>query len=391
MRLFGLDFAFRDGGGETRQLPEVSFEQLSLGSFGLQDQSKSAVDTLPVVFGCVSKAINRIIGISWRVLDEETSQSVPSPDWLKAVPWTDTVSLMVTSLWLWGNAYVVPMRTDGRIRSIQILPPSAVGLEVVDGEVRYNVAGKPFRGELLHQRYVTLPDRYEGLSCVQAARKAVELGVASQDFAAQFFRNGTMMSTLFSVKDELSPEQAKMLLAQIRANHTGKEAAFRPIVTGGGMTANNLSMSMSEADFTDVAKWSAQQIASMVFGIDPSLLGINPPGSTLTYTNSVSRERQLWLDALNPLMMRIEELFTHLLPPGQRFDFLEQDLLLGSLGDRSEVIERIARASASIGRMVMTVNELRGLVGLEPVEEVEPVETSMPVTSSTSAPIGGGE
>ena len=41
--------------------------------------------------------------------------------------------------------------------------------------------------------------------------------------------------------------------------------------------------------------------------------------------------------------------------------------------------------------MVMTVNELRGLVGLEPVEEVEPVETSMPVTSSTSAPIGGGE
>jgi len=185
-----------------------------------------------------------------------------------------------------------------------------------------------------------------------------------------------MLTTMFSAKDEVAPEQAKMLIAQIRATHTGKEMAFRPIVMGGGMTAQNLSMTMEQADFTEIARWSAIQISAMVFGIDPSLVGVNPPGSTLTYTNSLARERQLWLDALNPLMIRIEEIFTALLPPGQRFDFLEQDLLLGGLSDRSEVIANLARASQSLGKEIFSVNELRELVGAEPVEEVELIQAS---------------
>ena len=127
----------------------------------------------------------------------------------------------------------------------------------------------------------------------------------------------------------------------------------------------------------------------MCFGIDPTLMGIQQPGSQLTYSNTPGRERQLWLDALNPLMVRIEEVISKLLTGRQVLDFKEQELLLGGLSDRSQVARNLALINKDHGYFVILADEIRDLVGLLPhTGPLEPPswKASYSATNTRSSP-----
>ena len=339
---------------------------------GIPGGKKAGLGALPVVFGCVSRATNRLLGMPVRVLRGDGSELSRLPNWLRnpnpETTWTSLISRMVISLWIQGNVYIVPIRDgSGRIGSLLFPDPRVVDPRVrPDGNVEYYVNGQRWEGEILHQRYMTLPGEVKGMSAIKAGLMAVDIGLSSQAFSSRFFRNGTMISTVYSTKDELTETQAKILLAQIKAGHTGHRNAFKPIVAGGGLTPHGLSQTMEQSEFMAISQWSASQISSMCFGIDPTLMGIQQPGSQLTYSNTPGRERQLWLDALNPLMVRIEEVISKLLTGRQVLDFKEQELLLGGLSDRSQVARNLALINKDHGYFVILADEIRDLVGLLP-------------------------
>ena len=144
----------------------------------------------------------------------------PDPD----TSWTGLISRMVVSLWIQGNVYIVPVRNDsGRIISLLTPDPRVVDPRYIpggDGKIEYYINGQRWEGEIYHQRYMTLPGEVKGMSAIKAGLMAVDIGLSSQAFSSRFFRNGTMISTVYSTKDELTETQAKILLAQIKAGHT---------------------------------------------------------------------------------------------------------------------------------------------------------------------------
>ena len=368
MRLFGVDVGRRQApAAGTVGLPAVSW-----GRFDRELSGDGPIGRLPVVFGCMSLAADRLRSLP-RTVRGADDQPVRPPRWLEHPnPWQtggDLISTAVVALWGDGNWFLVPIR-DGRGAVQQVAlphPRDVVWHPGVDGGGHVTIRGSRFDGELVHVRYLAVPGRWRGLGPLDAARTAMNIGMSAQDFVARHFEQGAVLQHAFTTKEVLGRQSKLDIAAQITAQHIGAENAWRPLILDSGLTAETLGMTAEQAQFLELAAWIDAKIAGQIFKVDPSLVGIVQQGASLTYTNALDRERNLWLDALKPLAVRIDAALSLLLPVGQRLRLDERSLLLGGPRDRAMVAERMARLSQLVGEPVFTADELRDTLGYAPL------------------------
>lgn len=114
------------------------------------------------------------------------------------------------------------------------------------------------------------------------------------------------------------------------------------------------------------------QIASQIFRVDPSLVGIAQSGSSLTYSNLVDREAQLYRDAIRPLAYRIEQTLTSLLPAGQTLDLDARALLAGSPRDAAQLAATLKQTGC------FTINEVRERLGYDAIDGGDDLAAATP-------------
>ena len=343
---------------------------------------------LPVVWGCVSLIVDRLYSLGVRVLRDDASV-VGLPQWLRkpnaaVLNGSDLVAQAAFFLVRDGEFFLVPLR-DGSGRVAQVALPDPRQVSDVAGEWRWRGVSL---GEVVHQRYMFTPGSRRGQGPLDAAVRAAKLGSLSQQYAEDLLVRGAAIQYALSTPQSLSVDSRKELVAEIVAAHHGPERGFaRPMVLDGGLKVEPLSMTAEEAEFQKMVTWNDARIASQIFKIDGSLLGIVQPGSRLTYQNQQDRETNLWNDCLLPYARRIERAFSVLLPAGQHVDLDERSLLWGGPRDRVAAAEKMASMVAG-GKPVFGVNEVREMLGYPPVDEAQLAAVSPQTPPAGAQPEG---
>ena len=324
---------------------------------------------LPIVFSCLTFIAKRLRVVPLRASYGDGSEA-RVPGWLRE-PWpglsyADVVSMAVLSLLHYGNWFLFPLRDRAnRVVAVAYPDPRDVTIDEYSwshGELRYLYVGRPYLGEVKHVRWFARAGHPWGLGAIDAMRTVGDIGLASQDLVLRHFQQGAQLQYILTSHQPLGKQSQLDLAAQIRATMNGPENAWRPLIAD-GFDIKSIQMTAEQAQFLDLAQWTDSKIAAQIYHVDPTFLGLQQPGSSLTYTNAVDREGNLWRDCLDPIAKLLESAWSDLCAEPISVDLDSSAALAGSLRDRIDVAKQMAEINASAGMPVYSGNEIRQVTG----------------------------
>jgi HK97 family phage portal protein len=288
---------------------------------------------------------------------------------------SDLFSQIMVHLNTHGNAFVGKFRgADGEIVSLSLLPPDQVNVILQGQTIGYQV-WLPNQdttvfglSDILHIKGLS-SDGLVGLSPVTCARLALTLSSNLQEASRSFFMNGSRPSGILSVPGPQSDFTAEAIRERWDTRQTGTTNLHRIAILSGAATFTPVSFSADDSQFLQQRELSAREVAR-IFRVPAHLIDAQVQGSR-TYQN-VSQENLFFVThCLRPWLVRIERAFaadSDLCPGGTYLAFDVNGLLRGDPDLRSQIYQR-ALGSASSGQPAwLTVDEVRELEDLPPME-----------------------
>ena len=338
---------------------------------------------LLAVYGCVRFIVDGISTLpihAYRDVGEKHVQ-IDTPSWLTQptvdldfIPWCSQV---LSSLLLAGNAFLWKMNgPDGRLQYLLPLDPTRVVVGREAGRKTYRVNGNLVpTWQMVHVPGMMMPGSDIGISPVEYARQMIGSGLALEEFAARFFGQGMTMDGVIEDPGELSPERAKSMARTFARLHGGNRKAHLPGVLQGGAHWVPTGVTNEQAQFLASREFTAAEIASHMFLIDPSEFGYTGTrGSNLTYQNLEQRNARKVQVTFLPWLIRLENAFSMLIPQQPRYVKFDVSALL-----RSDTQTRY-----QIYQMAAQVNTQAAAVGMNPfltTEEMREAEDLPPITT----------
>ena len=275
----------------------------------------------------------------------------------------ETKFSMTASLLLRGNAYgLLDFDTMALPTSLELIHPDEVSVSRIEGRPVYRVNGTEVPTEFVcHVKGFTLPGALDGVGVVTACREALSAGLSAQEHAARLFSEGAIPPLILST--EISPDDdQKEVLRQIRDQWVENHGRSRkPALLTSGLTASTLAFSAKDAQFLESRTFSLGEISNM-FGVPPSYIGA-PPTNSMTYANIGQEAIQFVRHSLSPWAHRLEEAFGRLAGVDVKANF---DAQL-----RADTLTRYQAHQIALASGWLSVNEVRALEDLPPIDETE--------------------
>lgn len=325
---------------------------------------------LLTVYGC-----NRFIcdGISTMPVDvlrrrgDGSPEPLPTPP-IIAQPTTDLdftawATQALTSLLMAGNFYGFRRYLGASLAECIPLDPERVLVKREDGRKVFYIEGRPYSTfEILHIPGVMWPGSEVGMSPLEAARQTIGQGMSAQEFGAKFFGQGATLSGVIEVPGELQPAQATEMARSWAKKHGGSSKSNLPGVLQGGAQWKPTGVTNEQSQFLETRKFTASEIASQMFQIDPAEMGLPVDGSSLTYANLEQRNARKVQVTFLPWIIRLERALTSMIPRGQYVKLNVNGLLRGDMKTRFESY------SIGIDKRFMAPNEAREFEDWTPLE-----------------------
>lgn len=234
----------------------------------------------------------------WRLLHDRPNDEMAADEFWEIV---------ATSLLLWGNAFLYKERTDGVVQGLWPIRPSRVQVGRDDTNSRYfSVDGsrdRVYETDILHIRGLGT-DGLVGLSPVQQARQQLANDQAHAEFQGTLLKNGLFSTAVFTHPNRLSEDAALRLETKL-AERSGWLEAGGTIMLEEGSDLKNLTMSLEDAQFVELAQWGDHRVAQLFGLIPPHQWGATATKS-LDYTNSEFGGLEFVKWALRRWLVRIE-------------------------------------------------------------------------------------
>jgi HK97 family phage portal protein len=286
----------------------------------------------------------------------------------------------------WGNFYALKERSpDGYISQLWPVDPSVVKVARKKGsrDLEYWVGDQRFdQSSILHIRGMG-DDGVVGFSPVLQARNMLGMASSLEEFTSKFFANGARPGVILRHPSRLSPEAAERLRAQWHAAHSGSSNAFSTVVVEEGIDVSTLTMPISDSELVALSKLTDLRTAQLL-RIPPSLL-MTESGGSLTYSTQESEQRAFY-SALRPWLVRIEQA---LLRDPDIFSDIGLGAQYNPRFDVSEMLRGDNKSTAEIDVMllsagIITVNEARQSLGLNPMADSNPADEVVGVPDSVA-------
>lgn len=273
---------------------------------------------------------------------------------------------------LHGNAYAqLVFNRLGEPMEMYPIRPRNVQMTLLNNFwPQYQVSGDGTRtqtlnfDEMLHLKGMT-PDGLKGQGPLGVVSNLIGLAQALEDNAGRFFANGSRPGMIYSAAPGivLTDTQRTALREQLESAYKGVENFFKTMVLEGGGKVEMTRSSNESSQFEEITQRTHQQICQ-VFGVPPHKVGIL---DNATFSNIEQQQIQAVQDLFLPWCKRWEEaLGGALLEPGEQEAFYFKFNLSGIL--RGDVVARYQSYSTALQNGIMSINEVRALEDLDPVE-----------------------
>src|SRR5215207_11638152 len=255
-----------------------------------------------------------------------------------AVTTPNFVADIVLHLQLYGNAYVLKLRSGGDIEQLALAHPETVRVRLEGGARRYeltwnNRSQSATPADLIHVRGMSM-DGITGLSPIKQARVALGLSKDLTDHASKFFAGGAMPAGWMKVLD-FTDDNVDRLRESIRARRQAQEGIG---VIPEGVEWVPVGMPLDDAEFLSQRKLWTQEICR-IFRVPPWVVGADTGGS-LTYSNTEQQSLHFATYSLRPWLVVIEQALsadTDLFPGNAYCQFNLDALLRSDAKTRAEV------------------------------------------------------
>ncbi|WP_158738633.1 phage portal protein [Alteribacillus sp. YIM 98480] len=252
---------------------------------------------------------------------------------------------MTAHLCLWGNAYAeIEYDGAGRPRALWPLLPNQTWPErdPRTKEIFYHVTLpdgryiKMDKARVLHIPGLSM-NGLTGLSPIGMAREAVGLALATEEFGANFFENGTNVGAVAEHPGKLSEQGAKNLRDSVNATYSGLGKSHRLMLLEEGMKFQKIGIPPNDAQFLETRKFQKNEIAS-VFRVPPHMLA---DLERATFSNIEHQSIEFVTHTMGPWLKRWEQTINTKLfgRDGRKHyfaEFLVDALLRGDIKTRYE-------------------------------------------------------
>lgn len=365
--------------------------------------------TLSTVWSCVRLVAGTISSLPLVVYEDATDGSRskfkghPLYQLLQFSPNADQTALdfwqfMCVSLELWGNAFARIERGAGnKIVALTPVRPELVNVRrTKSGEIRYRYsdAGKSIdvgQDEMFHVRgFGGAP--LGGLSTLAFGRQSFGLSLATDEAAAQVYKNGLRPSGVLTTKDNatLKPDQRDDVYKYV-VDRFGGENNGKPLVLEAGLGWQSIQLSSVDAQMIQSRQFSVED-GCRWFGVPPHMVG-HTTNSTSWGTGLEQQTLGFLIFTLRERLKRIEQaIMKQLLTPAERLRIIVEFNFEGLL--RADSAARAAFYSQMVQNGIMTRNEVRRLENLPPIvggDDLTVQSNMIPVSKLGDVASGSGE
>lgn len=285
----------------------------------------------------------------------------------------DFWEFVCASLELHGNAYAEVVRArNGRIIALGVpITPELVTVRRLDtGALEYEWVDQGRRIIAGQERVLHIRgfggNPLGGLSTLSAGRQSFGLAQAIERASGDTFRNGVRPSGLLKTADTLTIDQRKQAEELLQEKFAGAINAGRPMLLDRGMDWVQLSISPEDAQMLQSRAFSVEEVCRF-FGVPPFMVG-HTEKTTSWGTGLEQQTLGFQKFTLRRRLKRIEQaLEKQLLSVADRLAGITIEFNLEGLL-RADSAARASFYQLMLTNGVMTINEVRSLENLPPVE-----------------------
>ena len=229
---------------------------------------------------------------------------------------------------------------------------------------------------------------FRGMSPLMAGLRAATTIDRTEFYTQTLMRNCGAISGMLSPSNpdmEINDKNVDSLRNQFATRQTGENNG-RPFVSTQSLRFDKMSLSPEQMAVDKIRDFPAASLAALI-GVPLMVLGFPDPGKT--YSNLSEGDRQAWNNGLIPRMARAAEAFDRqcpeLIKPNQRlkWDFKHVKALQE---DWVAKVDSLVKASG--GKAILTVNEAREAIHLEPIKGQDELAVPAPPVMPPVLPIG---
>lgn len=294
--------------------------------------------------------------------------------------WSEFLSQVINSTYLRGESivYALARYNDGSVARMAVLNPDVVNVEWSDGEVVYEIAGRQLDPrDIWHRRYQSWPGALRGISPLTWIGRNIVSADAMERYQAELAAGGGVPWGVLTAPGNLTAEQAD--LNRQRWQEASRRRGAAPVMLGGGLTLETLTLSPSDMALLDLRVFDEQRICAAL-GVPPYLVGL-PQSEGLTYANATSLFDYFWRSSLRPLTRSIAAgLSAWALPGDQRIEFNADEFTRPDFAGRAQAYATLHAIVDEEGRRALTIDEIRQAERLGAGQPTSMASLSGPVT-----------
>jgi HK97 family phage portal protein len=297
--------------------------------------------------------------------------------------------MAINHLVLRGNFFALKNR-NYRGRVIELIPLAPGIVQDVKQDGRYRLIYKTRypdgsltdvpQSEIMHVRGMTI-NGYLGVNPIQYIRESIALGLASEEFGARYFGEGTHPGMMVEHPGKLSTEGHANLSSALAESYSGLGKSHRLMLLQEGMKAQKITIDPKDSQFIELRKYQKSEIVDIFMGMPLTLL--SSEDKTPTYASAEQFSIGFVVYGLMPWIVSIEKaIFRDLVPEEQKkthyAKFVAQGLQRGSFKEQMDSF------AVAIDKEILSPNECRELLEMNPYDGGDEYRTRTSTTRQGS-------
>lgn len=277
-----------------------------------------------------------------------------------------------------GNAYIYINSSKGKVKDLWILPSDQVSILIDNAGVfgRENAlwyrwingkTGKEYRfshKEIIHLKTSVSLDGITGLAIKDVLKLNIETSQAAQQYLNKFCKSGMFGGkAIVQYTGDLDVNGEQRVVSRIESFTSNPNLSGKIIPLPLGFTIQTLNMNMTDAQFMELNKYNAIQVAG-AFGIKPYHLN----DYSAKFNNSEMQQQDFYINTSLAILTQYEQEFSKKLftsiekENGYIIKFNTNGIL------RADFATQIKGLSMGVNNAIYTPNEARNYLDMAQIE-----------------------